>query len=114
MEDKKVMQIPPEIQKLVEDYLYRNLESTNEFLAEIVYKALTDNPESILCFNNLGFCCALEKPCPKRDIALILYNIPPEEYTEIKRLVGEVLKDKEKRGKLLSFLRSLYNGGPSP
>ncbi|MHA1409119.1 MAG: zinc-ribbon domain-containing protein [Candidatus Odinarchaeia archaeon] len=39
---------------------------------------------NLLCYKSLAYCCALDKPCANRDLALELLGISKSEYTELK------------------------------
>jgi predicted metal-binding transcription factor (methanogenesis marker protein 9) len=42
------------------------------------------NALSLLCHHSLAYCCPMSQKCDKRDTALKMLNISPEEYSRIK------------------------------
>jgi len=119
---KHIEALREELQKIEEQYkeMFDKLEHKYEaerryveHLLEILMNAKT--PEEIMkvtCFENIGYCCGLEKDCPMRNMVLEILNIPKEEYKEIKELFGVALVYPDKREKLKKFLRALIYGRP--
>jgi len=63
----------------------------------------------LVCYENLGFCCGLEKDCPFRDIVLLVLGIDKEEYRYLKEEFGKMLVTEEGRKKLKEFFVSVKN-----
>jgi len=43
---------------------------------------------SLLCFNNISYCCGIEKDCYWRDLVLFILGITKEQYKEWKEKIG--------------------------
>jgi len=69
----------------IREILKKEDPQTFKFYIEILEgKRKKEEILKILCFQNLAYCCALQKPCPYRDLALITLNIDPELYKKVK------------------------------
>ncbi|MFX1519590.1 MAG: hypothetical protein ACFFCD_06700 [Promethearchaeota archaeon] len=49
-----------------------------------LYRSTRKNALSLLCHYSLAYCCPRSQKCDKRDTALQMLNISPEEYSRIK------------------------------
>jgi predicted metal-binding transcription factor (methanogenesis marker protein 9) len=46
---------------------------------------------SLLCYDDLGFCCATSKPCLWRNAVMELFGISPEKFKKVKEDAGRLL-----------------------
>jgi len=46
---------------------------------------------SLLCYDDLGYCCGLSKPCLWRNAVTELFGISPEKFKKVKEDAGELL-----------------------
>ena len=46
---------------------------------------------SLLCYDDLGFCCATSKPCLWRNAVMELFSISPEKFKKVKEDAGRLL-----------------------
>jgi len=69
----------------------------NEEMLEIAEKYNNDLPDtaeeieelySILCWDNIAFCCSTDKPCPMRDYVLYIIGVTKDDFEEEKSEFG--------------------------
>jgi len=86
------------------DPLLKKIESV---VKEIVDSGDANKVVKLVCYENLGFCCGLEKECPFRDIVLLALGIDKEEYKDLKEKFGEMLVTEEGRKRLKEFFSNI-------
>ena len=55
---------------------------------------------SLICYNNLGYCCGIEKDCQYRDTVLAILKMDKQFYKEVKSAFGEELWNRQMRCKV--------------
>jgi predicted metal-binding transcription factor (methanogenesis marker protein 9) len=82
----------------LEDYI-RKLEICQQISEkEMVTEEDVTKAMSVTCYQNIGYCCGLEKPCLWRDSCRQALGIDDEVYVEVKEaVVWEILQRLSKK-----------------
>lgn len=79
-EYEATLKIVNNMQRLIVKYAYHK-EFTDPQMKEIL---------GITCYGNLAYCCGLQKNCIRRNTALQILHISPEEYVKKEKVVADL------------------------
>lgn len=119
---EELAKIGRELEKEKENIINKEIENAKKRISamydpllkkvESVVKEVADGGDvnkvvKLVCYENLGFCCGLEKECPFRDIVLLALGIDKNEYKYLKEEFGKMLITEEGRKRLKEFFNSV-------
>lgn len=82
----------------LEDYIQRLRLSKEVAEKELLTEEDIKKAMSVTCYENIGYCCGLSKPCIWRDSCRQALGIDDETYVEVKEaVIWEILERLRKR-----------------